>query len=379
MVIAAMRHLFPITVLFLVSAVSTEAIAAGPAKAETKAKKHWVCPECGSPCDKEAFDHPGVCPSCGMKLVEQGTEAAHRHNEPRKKVAILVFNHVEIIDFAGPYEVFGAGGFDVYTVGETNEPVVTAMGLTVVPKYSFADAPQPDILVVPGGGVQEAQKNAALLAWIKDRTARGEHTMSVCNGAFILASAGLLDGLTATTTARHIERLHREYPKVASVSEQRFVEHGKIMTTAGLSAGIDGALQLVKEIRGEAYAGVVALALEYDWRPQAPFARAALADNLLPDLNVKDDDKWELRKFQGDRDRWELVIRSTDPNSNNDALMEHFNRALAEGKWTKVNSSTNRTDWKFSGRDGKPWRGTLTIDPAGSANYDVKLTIARAG
>jgi len=374
-----MKHLFPITFLFLLSAFATAAVAAGEAKTEAKAKGHWVCPSCGSPCDKEVFDHPGVCPTCGMKLVEQGTEAAPHHNEPLKKVAILIFNHVEIVDFAGPYEVFGAANFDVYTVGETKDPVVTAMGLTVVPRYRFADAPQPDILVVPGGGVQDAEKNGALLAWIKDKAAHGEHTMSVCNGAFILASAGLLDGLTATTTAHNIEGLHRKYPKVTTVSDQRFVEHGKIMTTAGLSAGIDGALQLVKEIRGEAYAHLVALTLEYDWRPQTPFARAALADNLLPDLNVRDDGKWELRKFQGDRDRWELVIRSIDPKSNNDALMEHFNRALAEGKWTKVNSSANRTDWKFSGRDGKPWTGVLTIDPAGSTNYDVKLTIARAG
>ena len=185
-----MKHLFPITLLFLLSAFASAAVAAGEAKTEAKAKGHWVCPSCGSPCDKEVFDHPGVCPTCGMKLVEQGTEAAPYHNEPLKKVAILIFNHVEIIDFAGPYEVFGAANFDVYTVGETKDPVVTAMGLTVVPRYRFADAPQPDILVVPGGGVQDAEKNGALLAWIKDKAAHGEHTMSVCNGAFILASAG---------------------------------------------------------------------------------------------------------------------------------------------------------------------------------------------
>jgi putative intracellular protease/amidase len=375
-----MKHLFQIIAPLFLSVSALVAFTAGVAPAETKAKKHWVCPACGLPCDNQVFDEPGVCPGCGMPLVEQGSEGAHHHSAPTK-VGILVFNGVEIIDFAGPYEVFGAANFDVYTVGETKDPVVSAMGLKIVPRYSFTEAPQPDILVVPGGGVQATQSNTTVLKWLTDRAAQAQHTMSVCNGAFILASAGLLDGLGATTTARHIERLQAQYPKIKVVNDQRFVDNGKIMTTAGLSAGIDGALHLVKKMRGEGYAQLVALGIEYDWRGHAGFARAALADRLLPDLDVDDRDKWEILKFQGGTDRWELVVRPVSANPDNGVVMDHFTRALAKGKWTNVNSTATRTEWKFNGRDGKPWMGTVTLEPAldASAKYDVKVTIARAG
>ena len=94
-----------------------------------------------------------------MALVDAGGGRAGRcraRAAPLASVAILVFNGVEIIDFSGPYEMFGAAGYDVYTVAATKDPVTTAMGMTVVPKYTFADAPAPDVLLVPGGGVKGA-------------------------------------------------------------------------------------------------------------------------------------------------------------------------------------------------------------------------------
>lgn len=375
-----MKTSFQIIALLLLTLGPIFALTAGEVGAETQAKKHWVCPACGQACDNQVFDEPGTCPGCGMRLVEQGSEAPHQHDKPIR-VGILVFNGVEIIDFAGPYEVFGAANFDVYTVGESKDPVVTAMGLTVVPRHSFADAPNPDVLVVPGGSVRAARSNAGVLKWLTEKATTAKHTMSVCNGALILASAGLLDGLSATTTAHHIETMRTEYPKIKVVDDQRFVDNGRIMTTAGLSAGIDGALHLVKQIRGEGYAQLVALGIEYDWRAHSGFARAALADKQLPDLNVDDRGKWQVVKFQGGTDRWELVVRPVSPNPNTGELMEHFTRVLAKGKWTKVNSTANRTEWKFNGRDGKPWTGTVTLEPVPNtrAKYDVKLTIVRVG
>jgi putative intracellular protease/amidase len=333
-----MKNLFQILALFFLSVPPLWALAAGEVRASAKAKT------------------------------------------PReKKVAILIFPGVEIIDFSGPYEVFGAADFDVYTVAETKDPVVSAMGLTIVPRYSFADAPQPDILVVPGGSVRATRKNTTVLKWLTERAPRSEHTMSVCNGAFILASAGLLDGLTATTTARHIDGLRSEYPKTKVVNDQRFVDNGKIMTTAGLSAGIDGALYLVKQTLGEGYAQIVALTLEYDWRPHSGFARAALADRLLPNLDVEDRSKWQVVNFQGGTDRWEVVIRPTSGPASPRELIDHFTSMLAKSKWTKVSSTDTRTDWKFEDRDGKPWTGTLTLEPTlnPNAKHEVKLTIAR--
>ena len=231
-----MRLRFPAAPVLFLSLALLLVAAAGAATAAHAKAKHYVCPPCGAPCDAAVFDKPGVCPKCGMTLVD--ADEAKAATAAQKKVAFLLFYGAEVIDFAGPYEMFGVN-CDVYTVGETGKPVTTAMGLTVVPKYSFADAPRPDVLVVPGGGVKASTENPALLKWVTDTTARDQITMSVCNGAFILAKAGLLDGLSATTTAGNIDRLAQQFPKTKVVRDQRFVDNGKIVTTCGLSAGID--------------------------------------------------------------------------------------------------------------------------------------------
>ncbi len=350
--------------------------------------RHYVSPPCGSPCDDAVYERPGTCPKCGMPLITQ--EAARRIKEAaaraRKKVAILIFDGVEIIDYTGPWEVFGAADFDVYTVAAKKEPVTTAMGMTVLPTYTFADAPRPDILVVPGGGVKAARDSAETLTWVKEIAGHAGRTMSVCNGAFILASAGLLDGLTATTTSGNIARLKAEYPGIRVVDDQRFVDNGKIITTGGLTAGIDGALHVVSRMLGQGMAQEVALSEEYDWRPNSGFARAALADRLIPDVDMDAIGTWTLVDTEGDRDRWEMEIRGTSDRTADDVL-EYIGRELAaKGKWTRVEAphgatSSASTRSTFSGRDGRPWTGTLTIRtmPEKSHQYAVRLTIVRAG
>ena len=352
---------------------------------------HYVCTPCNLPCDDAVYDAPGTCPKCGMPLVEQGSAAQDVH-AAKKKVAILVFDGVQIIDFTGPYEVFGSADFDVYTVAEKKDPVTTSMRLTVVPKYTFADAPQPDVLVVPGGGVRGARDSKATLKWVADTTAHAQHTMSVCNGAFILASAGLLDGLTATTTSGLIEKLRTEYPKTKVVDDRRFVDNGKIITTAGLSSGIDGALHVVAKMLGNGTAQAVALGEEYDWRPRSGFARAALADRLIPHLDLAATGDWDIESTQGGTDRWELVLRG---RSNRDlaALADYFAHGLAtsgnatNGKWTTAgpakpgSASLAASDWKLHGRDGRNWTGSLKIQPvAGQTHqYTATFIVARAG
>ena len=227
-------------------------------------EKHYVCPPCDQDCDTKVYDNPGDCPTCGMRLIDSDSEAAHPH---RRKVAILVFNSVEIIDFTGPYEMFGAAGFEVYTVAATKEAVTSSMGLTVVPKYTFTDAPQPDVLVIPGGGVGEASADAPTLRYIKEATAHTQNTMSVCNGAFILASTGMLDGLKATTTRGNLPRLTSQFPSVKVIGDQRYTDNGKIITTGGLSAGIDGALHVIEKLLGAVAAREVAVVEEYNWQP----------------------------------------------------------------------------------------------------------------
>ncbi len=376
--LAGLAAPFLVVILFAVVVLTV----ATPARADAT---HYVCPPCGLPCDDAVFDKPGTCPKCGMALVEQGTADASR--AAAKKVAILVFNGVEIIDSTGPYEVFGAAGFDVYTVAETKDPVVSAMGLTIVPKFTFADAPQPDVLVVPGGGVKAARGSAPTLKWVADVTARAEHTLSVCNGAFILASAGLLDGLTATTTAGNIERLKAEFPKTKVVYDQRFVDNGKIITAGGLTAGIDGALHVVSKMLGNGTAQQVALGEEYDWRPKAGFARAALADVLIPDIELDGLGKWDITRTEGGTERWDLALRGTSDLGAAE-LVDRIGRLLAAGgKWATSatarpgNATRAASDWKISGREGEPWTGRLTIEavPGAPRQYDALLTIQRAG
>jgi len=187
-----------------------------------------------------------------------------------RNLAILLFPGVQIIDYTGPWEVFGhamRGGtpaFRIYSVAERREPLSTSMGMTVVPDFAMADAPSPDVLVVPGGNVPLGSE--ATLQWIKTSSRRAEIVFSVCNGAFLLSRAGLLDGLEATTFAGAIDALRRDAPKTRVVSGRRWVDNGKIITAAGLSAGLDGALHVVERVAGREAAARAAAVMEYDWR-----------------------------------------------------------------------------------------------------------------
>jgi putative intracellular protease/amidase len=355
------------------------------AAAGAETAKHYVCPPCGLPCDKLVYEKPGACPTCGMALVDQDSVAADASAHPKKKVALLIFTGVQIIDYTGPYEVFGVAGFDVYTVAESKDAITTAMGMAVLPKYSFTDAPQPDILVVPGGGINGALNNAPTTKWITDISARAQVTMSVCNGAFLLANAGLLDGLTATTTSSRIEQLRTQYPKIHVVDDRRFIDNGKIITTAGLSSGIDGALHVVSRILGNGEAQRVALADEYDWRPKSGFARAALADRRIPDIDLNGIGEWSVDRTEGSTDRWELVLRGSSDLSAAQLTDRIGGELERKGNWTKINaaaaagSSPSRTGWKFKGPDGKAWTANLTIESVTGAkkDYTATLTVAR--
>lgn len=218
----------------------------------------WVCPHHAG-LDR-GFDEPGRCPVCGMKLVPR-SELVH--------AAILVFDGVQIIDYAAPYEVFGQARFYTYLVSPDGGPITTSMDMHVTPHFGIDDAPRPDVLLVPGGDVGAMRESEEVLAWVRESAAGADHVLSVCNGAFILAQAGLLDGLTATTFHRLLEELALRFPRTEVVRGVRFVDNGKIVTSAGLSAGIDAAIHLVGEVKGAEAAPKLAAHLEYAWDPAA--------------------------------------------------------------------------------------------------------------
>jgi transcriptional regulator GlxA family with amidase domain/DNA-directed RNA polymerase subunit RPC12/RpoP len=233
-----------------------------------KGKKVYVCPPCGLDCDQRTFDKPGVCPQCGMTLIER-TEGMKQAAKKPLTVAILLFNGVEIIDYSGPWEVFGSAGFVVHTVATGTGPIHTVFGQQVIPDYTLENSPPADVLLIPGGGISGALNDSRVIRWIQARAKESRYVVSVCNGAFLLAKAGLLDGLSATTTRGAIGQLAKSAPKTKVVRDQRYVDNGKVITTAGLSAGIDGALHVVSKILGKEAAHAVATGLEYKWETES--------------------------------------------------------------------------------------------------------------
>jgi transcriptional regulator GlxA family with amidase domain len=194
----------------------------------------------------------------------------------RKRIGILVFPDVEVLDFCGPFEVFSVtrlneadlrdepSPFEVLLVAEQAGPVVTTGGMKVTPDHTLESCPPLDILVVPGGwGTRREIKNARLLAWIRERAQQVETLTSVCTGSMLLGQAGLLDGRHATTHWRALPWMRESLPSVTVEDKLHVVEDGNVLTSAGISAGIDMALRVVARYHGEAVARNTARTMEY--------------------------------------------------------------------------------------------------------------------
>jgi transcriptional regulator GlxA family with amidase domain len=189
----------------------------------------------------------------------------------RRTVAILLFDDVEVLDFAGPFEVFAVTDeladhtlFRVVTVAPEKRPLRARNGLSVNPDHDFAGCPPPDLLIVPGGfGTRALLKNQAVIDWIQSINATAEIVASVCTGSLVLGRAGLLDGLGATTHHECFALLREHAPRATVVTDERFVDTGRIVTGGGISAGIDLSLHLVARLHGAATAEITARHMEY--------------------------------------------------------------------------------------------------------------------
>jgi transcriptional regulator GlxA family with amidase domain len=193
-------------------------------------------------------------------------------------VGILIFDGVEVLDFAGPFEVFSrtrlepgiesrrtddVGPFRVFTVAQTSAPIVATGGLRVLPTHDFATAPPIDILVVPGGfGSRSLLEHPVVLDWIRQTAMRASHVTSVCTGSLLLAATGLLHGRRATTHWGALELLAALDPTATVEKEVRVVNDG-VITSAGISAGIDMAFAVVESLYGQAVADETAHYMEY--------------------------------------------------------------------------------------------------------------------
>jgi transcriptional regulator GlxA family with amidase domain len=197
-------------------------------------------------------------------------------------VAFLLSEGATVIDFTGPWEVFqdaspgGGRGFRLYTVAETREPIHTSGGMTIVPEFAFEDAPTPRVIVIPA---QRTRSDAAR-AWIRSAATNADVVMSVCTGAFLLASTGLLDGQSATTHHEYYADFAQRFPRVRLQEGRRFVENGKMVTAGGLTSGIDLALRVVERYYGHAVAEQTAFYMEYQgggWRDASGASNAVYA------------------------------------------------------------------------------------------------------
>lgn len=191
---------------------------------------------------------------------------------------LLLFDEVEVLDACGPFEVFTVAGelartgdgrplLRVITIAGSAAPVVASGGLRIVPDHSIHDDPVFDVLVVPGGELAAIERvDEATVRWLAARHESARVTLSVCTGAFLLAQAGVLDGRPATTHWAAEEELASRWPAVRVAREPRWVDDGDVVTAAGISAGIDASLHVVRRMFGADLAERTARLMEYDWR-----------------------------------------------------------------------------------------------------------------
>ena len=193
-------------------------------------------------------------------------------------VGILLYDEVEVLDFAGPFQVFTTATrvytraypdspklFNIMTIAVDSQPVLARGGVQVLPSHTFDNPAHLDVLIVPGGIHTAQLERRSVIEWIARKASETTITASVCTGAFLLAKAGLLDGKSVTTHWEDIQDLRKMFPNILLRENQRWVDEGRIVTSAGISAGIDMSLYLVARLADHELAVKTARQMEYDW------------------------------------------------------------------------------------------------------------------
>jgi putative intracellular protease/amidase len=288
-----------------------------------------------------------------------------------------MFDGVQIIDFAGPYEVFGQAGFEVYTVSASGSRVTTSMNLKVDVDYSFANTPRLDILVIPGGHVDDAERDARTIEFLKKHAAQADQVLSVCTGSFILAATGLLDGQTATTFHGALESFAKRYPEIEVVRDRRWADAGKLVTAAGLSSGIDAAIHVVSEVRGLNAARTVASTLEYDWTPGANsgYIRGLMADqhiHLPAEMTLPEDTHVHPLRSFGDQRQWSTLFQVESP-LDRQSFIKRLREFAERDEGLRVAKTSSRTlRWQHTDEAGM-W--DVTIEPGEPVSKGYSLLV----
>jgi transcriptional regulator GlxA family with amidase domain len=196
-----------------------------------------------------------------------------------RNVGIYVFDEIEVLDLGGPFEVFSTASsmksrlqpiaekpFEVFTIADAIRPVRARGGLMLQPNFDIANHPVIDIFIVPGGVVMAELKRDSIIRWIARTAAKSSLTASVCTGAFLLGKAGLLGGKTITTHWEDIDDFRAMFPDIPVQEKKRWVDAGTVVTSAGISAGLDMSLHLVARLESEELAVRTARQMDYDWQ-----------------------------------------------------------------------------------------------------------------
>jgi len=265
-----------------------------------------------------------------ISLVACATAAMAKDTKPyTQNVAIVVYDGVEVLDFAGPAEVFqvagniGANGgekaFNVFTVSRGKTPIVSQSFLHVVPNYSIETSPRPDILILPGGSADSVTSDPTWMVWVQKAGRESDQVLTVCTGAFIAGKVGLLDGIEATTFYRSVPSLAEQFPKSRVEPGRRFIDSGKLITTAGVSAGIDGSLHLVARLLGRYVADRTAEYMEYKWGPDSYLSAQYKELNPRLDLRGQRRQQASIARREGNADTAITMYRELLKDNGTDA------------------------------------------------------------
>lgn len=318
------------------------------------------------------YDKPGICPTDGMELIDKSK---------RLRVAVLIFDGVQDIDYSGPMEVFGQSGATIFTVSNSTDSVHSAWGLKMTPDFDLEHAPQADIVVVPGGNVSSITRNPKALDWVRARAVDSRAVLSVCTGAFIMGKAGLLDGQAATTIVGATAQLAELFPKVKVVRDRRYVDNGKIVTTGGLSSGIDGALHMVERELGRLRAEDVARGMEYEWHADGKLAFGQLAGYQMPDVSefVPKGAMWERLIDHGDVSKWKVGGR-IELAAGTTAFLNDSAATMHAAGWQDLPGGGKLGRGFTKTASGKTWQVAMAVKGADEpAVYKLSITIKQVG
>lgn len=342
----------------------------------TQDKIVYSCAPCGCEHDGKHFDAPGICAACNMPL-NPTYPGITLTNTPvgRKTAAILLYNGADIMDVTGPWSVFEHGGLNVVTVAKASDLIRLGMTMVVKPDYTFENLPEVDVIVIPGGGPAENNQDMEIVEWIKKRYESTETMFSVCSGAFFLGLAGLLDEQEATTFSSLIPVLDHQFPKAEVRNDTKYTDSGKIVTSAGLSSGIEAAFHVIAKYYGQGRAQDVANHMEYDWKPQSNYARTLLADNFL--LSIRGLVNMFAIKYtdsQGNNEHWEYQYILTDQISPEKMIKLLDTEFAKMPDWTKLSSSKK----SLSGYIQHPTIGKGKIELKIQSSKDGNIAILSA-